>query len=75
MVTRESWDSFVAECEALDIPRPTERDILVPSLPRRVDAIIGMRRVGKTCFLARCSLPPEKLADGGEVFGGGFFGD
>ncbi len=30
------------------IPRPTLRDVAIPSLPGKADALIGMRRVGKT---------------------------
>jgi predicted AAA+ superfamily ATPase len=42
-------DSLVA-----DIPRLTRREIRLPEVPGKALAVIGMRRSGKTCFLAQC---------------------
>jgi len=42
-------DSLVAE-----IPCLTRREIRLPAVPDKALAVIGMRRSGKTCFLAQC---------------------
>ncbi len=44
----------------------TRRDAVLPAIPRKIHAVIGMRRAGKTTFLRqlqsekRGSLPPER---------------
>jgi len=40
----------------------TRRDVALPRVPGKVQAIIGMRRAGKTCFLQQCMA--ERLAAG-----------
>src|SRR3989304_8715092 len=53
----------------LPIPqlRATRRDAVLPAVPGKVHAVIGMRRAGKTTFLRqlqaewRNSIPPERV--------------
>ena len=53
----------------LPIPQPqaTRRDAVLPGVPGKVHAVIGMRRAGKTTFLRqlqaewRNSIPPERV--------------
>lgn len=37
--------------EAVPVPKPTRRDVSLPEIPGKVDAVIGMRRVGKSWLL------------------------
>jgi len=55
--------------EAVSVDKPvlfTPRDARLPGIPKKVHAVIGMRRAGKTTFLRqlqterRLSLPPER---------------
>jgi predicted AAA+ superfamily ATPase len=50
--------------EALSIPAPhlTRRDVRLPGIPGKAFAVIGVRRGGKTSFLAQCRA--ERLATG-----------
>ncbi|MFH1463229.1 MAG: ATP-binding protein [Pseudomonadota bacterium] len=45
---REVFASLIAEFEERILPRPTPRTIALAGLPGKADALIGMRRVGKT---------------------------
>lgn len=42
------FEDWVAEFEERPLPRPTPRDVPLPLLPGKADALVGMRRVGKT---------------------------
>jgi hypothetical protein len=44
-------DEIIAEAHARDLPAPQHRDLTLPWLPHKVDAVIGMRRAGKTWLL------------------------
>ena len=52
---------------ALPQLRATRRDAVLPAVPGKVHAVIGMRRAGKTTFLRqlqaewRNSVPPERV--------------
>jgi predicted AAA+ superfamily ATPase len=41
----------LTDAEAQPVPKPTRRDVVMPELPGKVDAVIGMRRVGKSWLL------------------------
>ena len=45
---REAFATLVAEFEERDLPRPTPRTVRLAGLPGKADALVGMRRVGKT---------------------------
>ncbi len=45
---REAFAALVAEFEERVLPRPTPRAGRLPGLPGKADALVGMRRVGKT---------------------------
>lgn len=45
---REAFAALVAEFEERAIPRPTPRSVALAGLPGKADALVGMRRVGKT---------------------------
>ena len=47
-MTRAVFDTLVAEYAARPLPDPTPRDVAIPALPHKADALVGMRRVGKT---------------------------
>jgi len=47
-MSREAFAALVAEFEERVIPRPTPRSAALADLPGKADAIVGMRRVGKT---------------------------
>ena len=44
-------DEIVADAHARPLPPATFRNVKLPWLPRKVDAIVGMRRVGKTWLM------------------------
>lgn len=44
-------EQILADSEERAWPQGTEREAKLPWLPRKVDAVIGMRRAGKTWFL------------------------
>ena len=41
----------IADFQERDLPRVTPRDLALPGLPGKADAVVGMRRSGKTFFL------------------------
>lgn len=45
------FDDLVAEAHSRPIPQPTPRRVTMPWLTGKVDAVVGMRRSGKTWFL------------------------
>lgn len=45
---REAFAALVAEFEERILPRPTPRSVGLAELPGKADALVGMRRVGKT---------------------------
>lgn len=45
---REAFAALVAEFEERALPRPTPRSVSLAGLPGKADALVGMRRVGKT---------------------------
>lgn len=47
------FQSILVEAEALPVPSPTRRDVVLPALPGEADAVVGMRRVGKSWLLLR----------------------
>jgi predicted AAA+ superfamily ATPase len=49
--TQAAIASYLAEAEAKPVPSPTVRDRRLASMPGKVDAVIGMRRVGKSWLL------------------------
>lgn len=42
------FDEIVADAHQRPLPQLTARDAVLPWLPRKVDALVGMRRAGKT---------------------------
>ncbi|MCB9540531.1 MAG: ATP-binding protein [Myxococcales bacterium] len=48
MSIRAATDALVANFEERSVPAVTPRDLMLPGLPGKADAVIGMRRVGKT---------------------------
>lgn len=44
--------AVLTDAEALPVPNPTRRDVSLPERPGKVDAVVGMRRVGKSWLLA-----------------------
>ncbi len=52
----------LAESLAGDPPVLTRRDVVLPGIPGKAFAVIGVRRGGKTSFLAQCRA--DRLADG-----------
>lgn len=44
--------TILTDAEALPVPKPTPRDVSLPERAGKVDAVIGMRRVGKSWLLA-----------------------
>ncbi len=47
----ELVDELIADFQERDLPRVTPRDLSLPELPGKADAVVGMRRSGKTYFL------------------------
>lgn len=52
----------LAESLAADSPVLTRRDVVLPGIPGKAFAVIGVRRGGKTSFLAQCRA--DRLAAG-----------
>ena len=52
----------VAESLAAEPPALTRRDVRLPGIPGKAFAVIGVRRGGKTSFLAQCRA--DRLAEG-----------
>ena len=52
----------LAESLAVDPPALTRRDVRLPGIPGKAFAVIGIRRGGKTSFLAQCRA--DRLAAG-----------
>jgi len=50
-VSSDVFAEIIADFRQWPIPRPTPREVELPSLPGKVDAVVGMRRSGKTWFL------------------------
>jgi uncharacterized protein len=48
MATREVIEYLIADFQDRPLPPFTPREVALPVLPRKADALIGMRRVGKT---------------------------
>lgn len=44
--------AVLTDAEAQPVPKPTRRDVSLPERTGKVDAVIGMRRVGKSWLLA-----------------------
>jgi len=44
-------EQLIADFHERPLPSPTHREVALPALPGKIDAIIGMRRTGKTWFL------------------------
>lgn len=53
---REVIREKLADAVTAERTQLTRRDVRLPQVPRKVQAIIGMRRSGKTCFLHQCQL-------------------
>lgn len=45
------FDELVADGRARELPAATRRRVALPWLPRKADAVVGMRRTGKTWLL------------------------
>ena len=52
----------LAESLAADQPTLTRRDVIVPRVPGKAFAVIGVRRSGKSSFLAQCRA--DRIAAG-----------
>ncbi len=52
----------LAESLATEPPSLTRRDVALPGIPGKAFAVIGVRRSGKTSFLAQCRA--DRLAAG-----------
>lgn len=48
MMSRQAFEALIAEFEERILPRPTPRLVTLAGLPGKADALVGMRRVGKT---------------------------
>lgn len=48
MALQDTVETLVAEFDATRLPRPSPRQVRLPALPGKADALIGMRRAGKT---------------------------
>ncbi len=51
MSIRDLADQVVADFQDRELPQPTARRVGLPSLPGKADAVVGMRRSGKTWLL------------------------
>ena len=65
-IARELLGAKLDESLALPLRRLTHRDVRLPAIPGKAFAVIGVRRSGKTSFLAQCrsarlraGAPPE----------------
>ena len=65
-ISRELLGAKLDESLALPLRRLTHRDVRLPAIPGKAFAVIGVRRSGKTSFLAQCrsarlraGAPPE----------------
>lgn len=47
---------ILADSLVMSLPEKTRRDARVPAIPGKAQAVIGMRRAGKSCFLKQCLL-------------------
>ncbi|MBM3737259.1 MAG: ATP-binding protein [Acidobacteria bacterium] len=54
LLVREAIRQKIADSVSVPLPNLTRRDIHLPAVPRKVRAVTGMRRAGKTCFLFQC---------------------
>ncbi|HEX9640318.1 MAG TPA: AAA family ATPase, partial [Candidatus Krumholzibacteria bacterium] len=61
-VSRDLLRLKLAESLAADPPALTRRDVVLPGIPGKAFAVIGVRRGGKTTFLAQCRA--DRLAAG-----------
>jgi predicted AAA+ superfamily ATPase len=61
-VSRDLLRLKLAESLAADPPTLTRRDVRLPGIPGKAFAVIGVRRGGKTSFLAQCRA--DRLAAG-----------
>lgn len=48
MSLQDTIEALVAEFDATELPQPSPRETTLPALPGKADALIGMRRAGKT---------------------------
>lgn len=62
------FDDLVADAQSRPLPELTPREVKLPWLPRKADAVVGMRRTGKTWLLfsrmselVRSGTPREDL--------------
>ncbi len=69
-ISRDLLRLKLGESLAAEPPRLTRRDVILPGIAGKAFAVIGVRRGGKTSFLAQCRA--ERLATGrpreGQVF-------
>jgi hypothetical protein len=61
-ISRDLLRLKLAESLAADPPALTRRDVVLPGIPGKAFAVIGVRRGGKTSFLAQCRA--DRLAAG-----------
>lgn len=61
-ISRELLRLKLAESLAAEPPSLTRRDVRLPGIPGKAFAVIGVRRGGKTSFLAQCRA--DRLAEG-----------
>ncbi|MCC6474041.1 MAG: ATP-binding protein [Burkholderiales bacterium] len=61
-ISRDLLRLKLAESLAADRPVPTRRDTLLPDVPGKALAVVGVRRSGKTTFLAQCRA--DRIAAG-----------
>jgi len=61
-ISRDLLRLKLAESLAADSPALTRRDVRLPGIPGKAFAVIGVRRGGKTSFLAQCRA--DRLAAG-----------
>ncbi len=50
----------LADAVSSELASLTKRDVRLPQVPKKVHAIIGMRRSGKTCFLQQCQFDRQQ---------------
>ncbi len=61
-ISRDLLRLKLAESLAVDPPALTRRDVVLPGIPGKAFAVIGVRRGGKTSFLGQCRT--DRLAAG-----------